>query len=739
MVGNPVVTGGRSVLRRIAVIGFACLTLNVMAPTLWLSHLAAAEPLKRRITILDSIEFAHFDEQGYGLRRFPLLVASPDGTKALFSTTQGDVSANRIVTRVYVVEGLTTRPSVGELAEFSSGDSEAAVSGLQWVNNDRIVFRAQTPESGAQAYYLDVRSRALHQLTSDTVGVAGVRASKDGSTIAYLPYPELSNDCRRSLLARQGVVTPSDSVASLVLCHVVNPPGAVIPVADLVIVRNGKTRHVPLSLPSNLAAGHWGVLYISPNGRYVALQTRLGPDQVPESWKHLSWPMTDYPIYTLFDVETGQFKRLVDGPNYVTAVTWSQDSETAFVSSYRPADITDIAAAPSADRYLLAVDMGSGRIETLADGDYEYCNIGPHQEITFRAVGSPYAPATAAVTVRNTGGAWRFSKSNHESCEGDTSAVSIQQSANEPPRLVSAKGVTLFDPNPSLSSVELGRVAPIEWKDSTGRTFAGRIFYPPDYDAKRRYPLTIQTHGGGDPTRFTLDGESAAGYAGQYLASHGILVVQIPEINRTLREENSDNLHMIECLIDTLLAQGHIDTTRMAIQAWSRTGMHVRYLLLHSRYKFVAAAFVDSMRMSYVQWVLGQNAYGGQEQAMFEDFYGVAPVGDGLKAWIPDSLEMSMNHVGTAIREAVFQPEEVIICMEAYAVARKLGRPYELVYLPLASHDPVRPSDRLEVQGGTADWFLYWLLNYRDADPAKAEQYRRWDTLRAQSTRTAVN
>ena len=285
---------------------------------------------------------------------------------------------------------------------------------------------------------------------------------------------------------------------------------------------------------------------------------------------------------------------------------------------------------------------------------------------------------------------WIFSTSNTQdtSCEGDTTSLSIQQSANEPPRLVSvASGAILFDPNPTLASVDLGHVAPIEWKDAGGNSFVGRIFYPPAFDSSRRYPLVIQTHWEQrDPTFFTLDGESAAGYAGQFLAAHGVLVVQIPDISNSFREENEDNLRMMEGIVDTLSVQSHVDTSRMAIQAWSRTGMHVRYQLLHSRYKFVVAAFVDSMRMSYLQWVLGQNAYGGLEQSMFEKFYGVAPVGDDLKAWMPESLEMSMNRVDTAIREMVFQPEEVIICMEAYAAAKKLKKPYELVYLPEASY-----------------------------------------------------
>jgi hypothetical protein len=33
-------------------------------------------------------------------------------------------------------------------------------------------------------------------------------------------------------------------------------------------------------------------------------------------------------------------------------------------------------------------------------------------------------------------------------------------------------------------------------------------------------------------------------------------------------------------------------------------------------------------------------------------------------------------------------------------------------------------------QGGTVDWFRFWLQGEEDPDPAKAEQYARWRELR---------
>jgi hypothetical protein len=39
------------------------------------------------------------------------------------------------------------------------------------------------------------------------------------------------------------------------------------------------------------------------------------------------------------------------------------------------------------------------------------------------------------------------------------------------------------------------------------------------------------------------------------------------------------------------------------------------------------------------------------------------------------------------------------------------------------------PGQRLASQGGTVDWFDFWLNGHEDSDPVKAEQYKRWREL----------
>jgi len=65
-----------------------------------------------------------------------------------------------------------------------------------------------------------------------------------------------------------------------------------------------------------------------------------------------------------------------------------------------------------------------------------------------------------------------------------------------------------------------------------------------------------------------------------------------------------------------------------------------------------------------------------------------------------------------------------------YAALRYLKKPVELVVLNSEEHVQSNPAARMVSQGGSVDWFRFWLQDYADPDPAKAGQYRRWEGLR---------
>jgi len=64
-----------------------------------------------------------------------------------------------------------------------------------------------------------------------------------------------------------------------------------------------------------------------------------------------------------------------------------------------------------------------------------------------------------------------------------------------------------------------------------------------------------------------------------------------------------------------------------------------------------------------------------------------------------------------------------------YAELRYLMRPVDLIVINSDEHVLTNPIARLTSQGSTVDWSRFWLQGYEDPDPAKVEQYRRWEHL----------
>src|SRR5216110_730165 len=90
-----------------------------------------------------------------------------------------------------------------------------------------------------------------------------------------------------------------------------------------------------------------------------------------------------------------------------------------------------------------------------------------------------------------------------------------------------------------------------------------------------------------------------------------------------------------------------------------------------------------------------------------------------------------LDHVTTPLRLTAIGPHSVLEEWEPYAGLRAQGKPAELAYIPEGEHILVKPWERMTSQQGAVDWYRFWLQDYEDPDPAKAEQYARWHKLRA--------
>ena len=57
-------------------------------------------------------------------------------------------------------------------------------------------------------------------------------------------------------------------------------------------------------------------------------------------------------------------------------------------------------------------------------------------------------------------------------------------------------------------------------------------------------------------------------------------------------------------------------------------------------------------------------------------------------------------------------------------------KPYDAYIFPNETHIKWQPSHLHAIVHRNLDWFRFWLQDYEDPDPAKADQYDRWRDLR---------
>ncbi len=70
------------------------------------------------------------------------------------------------------------------------------------------------------------------------------------------------------------------------------------------------------------------------------------------------------------------------------------------------------------------------------------------------------------------------------------------------------------------SQIRFGKVEDWNFENSDGQTIIGRIYYPPDFDSERKYPLIIYYYGGTVPVDRSFGGR----YPKNYWAANGYIV-----------------------------------------------------------------------------------------------------------------------------------------------------------------------------------------------------------------------
>jgi hypothetical protein len=742
----------------------------------------AAKDSKQPFTVRDSIEWTYVlpvsTDAGSSSRDVALF--SPQRSYLVLQTRRGDLDRNVNVESLllYVTRELeafsagriSVPPHAAPVVTVNAARDEDSLAAVQWLGDARLGWIAKGSNDRKQAFAVGVPGEAPTQLTASETDVVGF-AEAEGIVAYYACVPHVK---QRPLVVRvesfAEALPPMDN----------NEEGCYQTTPIELFVRQKDQRSSRVALPPMRLFPHLKRIWMAPNGKSAVI---LAPAvNAPASWAEYITPDPEQLGYTaqwvrsdatsmdlinrtrylLADLTDGTVRPLLDAPSGQVSqnftppeVFWRKDGRSVVVSNtYLPLDgSTGDARIERASRPAIAeVDIASGASRVIewepVASDLQTPVSSPIVAFDWDGAADRLAVihetrVDGAVERRSyTREAARWRRDSWERKTRGRLVVEQTQGLNERPKIRVAMGPAakrrlLFDPNPRAERLTFGATRVFRWKDANGISWTGGLMFPPGYESSRRYPLIVQTHGF-TPAKFLLDGpmydgQGGTAFAAQAFASAGFVVLQIEDNPATITQDECEGPAVAEGFnsgIEQLVREGLADPTRVGLIAFSRTGYHALHLVARHPTLLRALSLSDTLHAGYSVFLFNVNTSASADLARLTLGNPTVPnVGD----WFARNPLYSLAQSTAAVRL-----ENMGIGLglwEPYAILKQAGRPVEFVVYPDGSHVLQKPQERLESQGGTVDWFRFWLQGYEDDDSSKVEQYRRWRGLRDAANR----
>jgi dipeptidyl aminopeptidase/acylaminoacyl peptidase len=301
--------------------------------------------------------------------------------------------------------------------------------------------------------------------------------------------------------------------------------------------------------------------------------------------------------------------------------------------------------------------------------------------------------------------------------------------------LQSGRMRVLYDPNPEFRSLRLTRIETLHWQDGFGNPAFGRLIYPNDYVAGRRYPLVVLPY---DATGF-LRGDTGDEYPAHAFAAAGLMVLcasQPFEIENRSRvplaklaeASERDLTHRrstwtsIERMLDMLDRRGLIDPSRVGMTGLSDGAQQVHFALVNS--DRIAAAAVSSVATP-AWWYYTDTLRVRKE---LRQYWGGIPSPQ-LESYRALSYAWNVQRIRAPLLVNV-SDEELDISIQEVAALQDAGKPVEMHVFPDEHHVKWQPRHRINIYRRNLQWFEFWLEGRKASDPVDPEQYARWEKMR---------
>jgi dipeptidyl aminopeptidase/acylaminoacyl peptidase len=324
--------------------------------------------------------------------------------------------------------------------------------------------------------------------------------------------------------------------------------------------------------------------------------------------------------------------------------------------------------------------------------------------------------------------------------------VCVRETASQPAHVTaidlrSASTRQLADVNPEFRARRLGKVERFEWDtpklawNEPGGALAGLyvprtygyILYPPNFDPARKYPVFVDPYvaTGFEPigAEHPLHAYAASGFV--------VLRTEFPTTTRnvdlpTMYSVDLDYPHITMLMestvraLDAVVKRGFIDERRVSIGGVSHGTFVPLYMM--QKYDRIAAISISSPHWGPLQYY-----WSTQKSRDVAARFGVNK--HGVKAW--DGIDIA-EHVETIEAPVLMQlaAHETFGLIKLIRNLADAGKPYDTYVFPGETHIKWQAAHLYNINRRNLDWFRFWLQDYEDPSPGKAEQYQKWRKLR---------
>jgi dipeptidyl aminopeptidase/acylaminoacyl peptidase len=626
---------------------------------------------------------------------------SPDGKSIVFVVSRPNLEQDRTDRELVLIDIATGAQHVLTYERKGAGSPRWSPSG------DRLAFVAAAgaaKDEKPQIFILPMTSGEARKITEAPNGVEQFAWRPNGQEIAYVTSDEPEN--KKEIEKHHDAFEVGDN--DFLATEAAEPSHIWILPAE-----GGKAKRLtsgtwslPKSAPPSSPASpiSW-----SPDGKSLLFTRQEHPHQGD----------ADLTTLQVLNVETGTTRKLTTHEKFESFGLFSPDGSR--VAYWYPRDgdpnneneifVTQTAGGDGSDA-TRSIDRDLLRVLWMPDGNSLL--VGGHEGTQTSLWLQPLTGPAKKLSLADVSPSWLFwvdafvGRKGEIAFTGSTptqpSELYYMASAGGPPK-------RLTDFNHEIASLSLAKAERFEWKGPDGFQEDGVLFYPPDFQKDRKYPLVLIIHGG--PTASTT---TQFNFLSQLMATHGYVVF-------SPNYRGSDNLgntyqraiwndagdgpgRDVIAGIDELKKRSFIDASKIGVTGWSYGGYMTSWLIGHYQIwkAAMAGAPVTDMYDEY-------NLSDGNVSDRY-GFKGSPYIGDNLKdyrAQSPITYAAQMKTPTLIMHDTGDARVTITQGYSLYHALKDNGVTVKFIAYPVAGHFPGDPARTMDVYRRWVEWMDQYL------------------------------